>query len=682
MGFERDSVANRCYILQFVSTFLKPKSTCDFRSMDYYNVPYSQPIIDDGYTSQSAIVTVRQACVFMKPPMHDIVNKNHKQLINAVDGFSINLHQHQQQLKSILQSINQLVTVLQNRPLQSPNHHGLTDELSQFSQTLQKKLELIAQCIDNIHSQEHIESLQDHVVNALNDNNHSLSNKMDQMHKSLSIINTTDLKEQSKFIINSVRNLIQKNQIKHNKKQNAQTNHNEDRMNQNLLQQMNAKLSNIELQTKVFNQDMQQMQTMNRNHDKSESLQWINTEQSIVKKISESLPQIVNHSITNSALQQKLSQIEHAMNTNTEQQLNTKMNTVLEQLQRIQQIREEDDQNNSIILTKLHNKYESIEEQLQHIQQILSTVLSPSFQTIKRDSKQMNDTDLLTTNVFLNRMNAMEQQFESKLSHMAEQQKSFQKCVLEQLNQLMSSNDVRKLKSLDQANGNDWSQNEEQNNLSLWMTVQQIDHNTKELNKQMTVLKEQQIVQYESVTNALFKQNEVFSYATNGVDKNAKSNVKLIRSANLFMPQTQNTRTPQPNRHEDSTSRYSKTIARDVRISNIKYIKPSITSDGDVPNNAEVTECDDLISWSKLNTVEKQQYCNHLMKRLFSRELYQHTVEPRNSFYLDFAKKIIEDWKAKKKWNEDNWELMDEKKLLISKMWSFMLTNWSECVRI
>ena len=30
------------------------------------------------------------------------LNKNHKQLTNQIDGFAINLHHHQQQLKAII----------------------------------------------------------------------------------------------------------------------------------------------------------------------------------------------------------------------------------------------------------------------------------------------------------------------------------------------------------------------------------------------------------------------------------------------------------------------------------------------------------------------------------------------------------------------------------------------------
>merc|ERR1712154_106364 len=110
---------------------------------------------------------------------------------------------------------------------------------------------------------------------------------------------------------------------------------------------------------------------------------------------------------------------------------------------------------------------------------------------------------------------------------------------------------------------------------------------------------------------------------------------------------------------------------------------PSMCTDDDIashPSYAVMNECDDLLSWNKMHKIEKQQYCRELMKRLFSAELYQHTVEPRNSFYLKFAKKLIEDWKEKNKWNDEHWELMDEKKQLISKMWSFLILNWNVCV--
>eukprot|EP00483_Globobulimina_turgida_P011464 UN11486 len=172
------------------------------------------------------------------------------------------------------------------------------------------------------------------------------------------------------------------------------------------------------------------------------------------------------------------------------------------------------------------------------------------------------------------------------------------------------------------------------NNMSLWMTVQEIDHNTKELNLKMQLLKEQQIAQFETITNLFCRQKESSSVPINEYQSNSNNLPRKVSITRKCMD-----------------------------------------------DRATITDCDDLVTWNKMDGTEKQYYCNALVKRLFPNELYQHTVEPKNSFYLQFAKTIIEDWKAKNKWNHENWESMDEKKLLISKMWSYLLMNWNECIQ-
>lgn len=203
----------------------------------------------------------------------------------------------------------------------------------------------------------------------------------------------------------------------------------------------------------------------------------------------------------------------------------------------------------------------------------------------------------------LNRINAMEQIFEAKLQQILERNSNFEKCVLEQLSQL-----------------------KQQNNLSIWMTIQEIDHNTKDLIKQIKQLKQQQIAQFESITN-MFQRISNNNYNDNNDDT-------------------------------DSYDEYNK-----YRGSRLSIIKSKI-------------QCDCLSDWNKMNNNDKTSFCSILLTRLFPKELYQETIEPKNSFYLKFATKLIEEWKNENKWNEENWEMTDNKKQLISKMWSFMLLNW------
>ena len=91
-------------------------------------------------------------------------------------------------------------------------------------------------------------------------------------------------------------------------------------------------------------------------------------------------------------------------------------------------------------------------------------------------------------------------------------------------------------------------------------------------------------------------------------------------------------------------------------------------------------DCHDLVTWDKMIDAEKKTYCMDLMKRLFAKELNEKSVQPKNSFYLQFATKIIKEWKERKLWNETDWEAMDERKLVIRKIWDYMLLNWNDCV--
>eukprot|EP01084_Bolivina_argentea_P152470 265975_1 len=632
-----------------------------------------------------------------------VLNKNHKQLQTQIDRFSINLHQHQQQLKSIIQSINQLVTFLQDRPIEPNNNQNITDELSQFSNNLQTKLELIAQCINNIESDQ-LQHLKDEILNALRDTNIILSNKIDDKHKSLSIINATDLKQQSKTIINSIQNIIQNNQSQKHKIHNQK----KEKEHLDTLKQINMKLSEIDLQTKVLNEEIQHIQNQNKlsETNESESLHFIisNSEENILNKITNILPDIFQNVLSNyfhnqsnnnlniDIIENKLSHISEKLSkmsiASNKEQPNNQLNTLFQQLQYIEQIGKENDKNNLIILNKLQNKYQTIQTQLENVEQLLSQILSSSsFQTTNHSKQSVNNSDILTTNVFLNRINAMEQRFESKLQKMSQQQTQFQKCVLEQLNQLISSNNVNTLSSI-QTEPYKHSQNTyvnkppQQNNMSLWMTVQNIDHNTNELNRKVKLLKEQQIAQFESITNTLCKQKETVSFQANNVSKYIQPNKPIVHTKSFLQ---------QYSPYSRSTGNSESIHNSPIRLSiNRKYnkdinsTKPSMSSDSDAVrsncNEEMIMDCDDLVTWSNMDIKEKQLYCQRLMTRLFATELYEHTVEPRNSFYLKYAKKIIEDWKVKKLWNDENWELMDEKKLLISKMWSFMLMNWNECI--
>ena len=567
-------------------------------------------------------------------------------------------------------------------------------------------MELIAQCLSNIES----DPSKNQLLNALSITNKSICDKINEAQNSLSIMNSQDLKQQSKQIINSIQNTLHKIQLKTNN--NYQI---ENEINPEIIKQIDLKLSNIDLQTKVLNEGMQQIhdeyKQMNCNqtdNNKLENLHTIleNNEDNIFNKITKVLPDIIANIINNSSHNQqnydnalnienidnKLSKITDQMslrNSELENEMNINVDLLkLEQeLQNVQQIVKENNKNNLFILNKLSDDNQRIQSQLDEIQDKLSTQ-QPIF-TQQQQNPNNTDSDKLSTNIFLNRINAMEERFESQLAQISEQQTNFQKCVLEQLNQLISNNDTKKLKAMQlsqhqQPRQSTMSQEEQQNNLSLWMTVQEIDHNTKEANREIKLLKEQQIAQYESITNALFRQRETLSSNVRLSNTRLSNRETRKRTSKYPMPLMEK----YESHSSDIDSYYDKhhresSISQKYRESKRIESRPIITNHNENNNGSSISidniDCDNINDWNKMNNIEKQQLCNSIMKKLFSKELYEHTVEPRNSFYLQFAKKLIEDWKKNGKWNDNNWELMDEKKQLISKIWSFMLLNWDEC---
>ena len=485
---------------------------------------------------------------------------------------------------------------IQLNMLLSKQHKQISDQINGSS----IKLKAIMQSLNNIttflqkpHPNQctaifFASSAQKKILDTINNTKHSISDQLDQTRKSLehlTTLNSSELDKQSNKIIHSLQKHLQKSPTKHNYQN-----------------QINAK---ILPKTQKFEENL-----LNKLPDIiGDALHRYCDDEGIEAALSQINGQIIKLRMDQNNKNKNKSDTDDERIIRFEKRFRKEMDGILDELKCIKQIGTK----NVAISTSLQTEIEQMNE-------------------CEEESKATSSADeTLPTNVFLNRMNSMEQRFYS----MFEQQRNFQKCILEQLKQLnANSNQIEVSESPYDSPTMSITKHKKKKKSELgdelWITLQQIHKNVTELNQKMDVLKEQQI---------------------NAFDKMIECNKSRNNSREYVQP----------------------VVRRVVTVRQNTMSKESSSAHMD-------DDCHDLVTWNKMIDAEKKTYCMDLMKRLFAKELNEKSVQPKNSFYLQFATKIIKDWKERKLWNETDWEAMDERKLVIRKIWDYMLLNWNDCV--
>ncbi len=79
------------------------------------------------------------------------------------------------------------------------------------------------------------------------------------------------------------------------------------------------------------------------------------------------------------------------------------------------------------------------------------------------------------------------------------------------------------------------------------------------------------------------------------------------------------------------------------------------------------------LGWEKLEKVEKMEFSQLVMRRLFGDE--RSGLEATKETFEEFSNRLIAEWKL-----EGVWSGMDSQRSFILTLWSFMAKNWKECV--
>ena len=89
-----------------------------------------------------------------------------------------------------------------------------------------------------------------------------------------------------------------------------------------------------------------------------------------------------------------------------------------------------------------------------------------------------------------------------------------------------------------------------------------------------------------------------------------------------------------------------------------------------------------LRAWEKMTKKSQIRHARSLMRQTFAKEMESKSFGPKSTYYLDFARKLSQEWKLANEWSNDNddWEQIDSRKQTISNIWSFILQHWDQCV--
>ena len=683
---------------------------------------------------------------------------------------------------SLYSAVNDLVSCLKTQKQKlaksnTSNDSNIGDQLTQTTHTLQSKLNLITECVENME-REQIPSLQDEVLDSIDDATKTITQKMYDEFKSVAITTARDQRVHSQEIINSITTLIQKQQkqdINHSKKRVPIS------LNTDCLQQIHSKLSDLDHQTKSLHEQIQEIQTqdgqqrdvqkrdlqkrdlqrtqqqsllndlnqdgpndlsplhavstvssrtrnernLNVNTKRTNARNENQDEEAIITKISAILPDVIREVL-----------LQNPPNRNLLEMINLRITDLDGAVQKLNQTQtqkqyplESDDaiSRMSTSLDAVHSKMDdiidamesmAIEQQQIRREQKLASPLNP----MRSQFEKIWSEETLSSAIFLNRISDLEQRIESKIAQIGDQQVNFQKLVMEQLRQITwyhqdsrhgngpNGHGFNGLNGSGSQQQSELSEALRRNNLSQWVTIQRIDRNVVDVQHEVQALKQQQNQQNGYRHNQLHQTQKpsISSHHSNRSVHSSRS-VPTVPCQQEDVVSKVNRSNYGSWSHSGSPTPDGITRSRPVRDREVhkeahrevpqwlhaptppteytqygtKSLKSVRRSEcGNESGCGKIPEdCDTIPKWEGMSIVQKQKYCSLLMNRLFARELYEQRIEMKNSFYLEFARKVLEDWKEKGKWDEGNFDRMDEKKELVSKFWSFLMRYWKQCVR-